>query len=321
MDQMNITEKNQHQPASLITEQDLYLFNEGTHFRIYDKLGAHVMEHNGQKGVYFAVWAPNAKKVCVIGDFNSWNKSKTPLHARGASGIWEGFVPGLDKGSVYKYYISSHLHGHKAEKCDPVGFYSECPPKSASVVWNLDYQWNDAGWMKERKKRSAHDAPVSIYEMHLGSWMRVPDDNNRSLSYREIAPKLAAHVRRMGFTHVELLPIMEHPFYGSWGYQTIGYFTPTSRYGTPQDFMYLVDYLHQEGIGVILDWVPSHFATDGHGLANFDGSALYEHSDPRQGFHPDWGSFIFNYGRNEVRSFLISSGLFWMDKFHVDGLR
>jgi 1,4-alpha-glucan branching enzyme len=322
MDRMNLTDKGaQHPAATLLSEQDLYLYNEGSHFRIYDKLGAHLMEYDGQKGVYFAVWAPNAKKVTVVGDFNEWNKTKNPLHLRGSSGIWEGFVPGVEKGAPYKYHISSHLQGYKAEKVDPVAFHAEVPPKSASVVWDLDYQWNDAAWMKERKKRNAHDAPVSIYEMHLESWMRVPEEGNRPLTYRELAPRLSAHLRRMGFTHVELLPVMEHPYAGSWGYQSIGYFAPTSRFGTPQDFMYLVDHLHQEGIGVILDWVPSHFATDGHGLGQFDGSHLYEHADARKGFHPDWGSFIFNYGRNEVRSFLISSALYWFDKFHVDGIR
>jgi 1,4-alpha-glucan branching enzyme len=322
MDHMNVTDKNPQQPAaSLLSEQDLYLYNEGSHFRIYDKLGAHLMEHDGQKGAYFAVWAPNAKKVTVIGDFNGWNKTKNPLHPRGSSGIWEGFVPGVQKGAPYKYHITSHLHGMKLEKSDPVGFFAEVPPKSASVVWDLDYQWNDAAWMKERGRRNAHDAPVSIYEMHLESWMRMPEEGGRALTYRELAPKLAAHMRRMGFTHVEFLPVMEHPFSGSWGYQSIGYFAPTSRFGTPQDFMYLVDHLHGEGIGVILDWVPSHFATDGHGLGQFDGSHLYEHADARKGFHPDWGSFIFNYGRNEVRSFLISSALMWFDKYHVDGIR
>ncbi len=319
---MNVTDKNPQQPAaSLLSEQDLYLYNEGSHFRIYDKLGAHLMEHDGQKGAYFAVWAPNAKKVTVTGDFNGWNKTKNPLHPRGSSGIWEGFVPGVQKGAPYKYHITSHLHGMKLEKSDPVGFFAEVPPKSASVVWDLDYQWNDAAWMKERGRRNAHDAPVSIYEMHLESWMRMPEEGGRALTYRELAPKLAAHMRRMGFTHVEFLPVMEHPFSGSWGYQSIGYFAPTSRFGTPQDFMYLVDHLHGEGIGVILDWVPSHFATDGHGLGQFDGSHLYEHADARKGFHPDWGSFIFNYGRNEVRSFLISSALLWFDKYHVDGIR
>jgi 1,4-alpha-glucan branching enzyme len=322
MDHMNVTDKNPQQPAaSLLSEQDLYLYNEGSHFRIYDKLGAHLMEHDGQKGAYFAVWAPNAKKVTVTGDFNGWNKTKNPLHPRGSSGIWEGFVPGVQKGAPYKYHITSHLHGMKLEKSDPVGFFAEVPPKSASVVWDLDYQWNDAAWMKERGRRNAHDAPVSIYEMHLESWMRMPEEGGRALTYRELAPKLAAHMRRMGFTHVEFLPVMEHPFSGSWGYQSIGYFAPTSRFGTPQDFMYLVDHLHGEGIGVILDWVPSHFATDGHGLGQFDGSHLYEHADARKGFHPDWGSFIFNYGRNEVRSFLISSALLWFDKYHVDGIR
>jgi len=309
-----------HHPSGL-AELDLHLFNEGTHVRLYDKLGAHLETHGGKAGTRFAVWAPNAKKVSVIGDFNGWAKTKHPLKPRASSGIWEGFIPGVGKGAVYKYYVSSHVNGHKGEKADPFGFRHEEPPRTASVVWDLGYQWNDAEWMRTRKDRAGLTAPLSIYEAHLGSWRRVPEEGNRSLGYREIAPLLAAHVKKLGFTHVELMPVMEHPFYGSWGYQTTGYFAPTSRYGSAQDFMFLVDHLHQEGIGVILDWVPSHFPTDGHGLHFFDGTALYEHEDPKLGFHPDWKSSIYNYGRNEVRAFLISNALFWLDKFHADGLR
>ena len=313
--------KPQGPAATLLTDQDLYLFNEGSHFRLYEKLGAHPMAHDGQEGTYFAVWAPNAKNVCVMGDFNSWSESTNRLHPRGTSGIWEGFVPGVGKGAPYKYHVVSNQRGHKAEKADPFAIHAEVPPKSASVVWDLDYEWGDADWMAARGARGASDAPVSVYEVHLGSWMRVPEEGNRSLGYRELAPRLVAHVRGLGFTHVEFLPVMEHPFYASWGYQTTGYFAPTARYGTPQDFMALVDALHQAGIGVILDWVPSHFPTDGHGLALFDGTCLYEHEDPRLGFHPDWKSAIFNYGRDEVRAFLISSALFWLEKYHADGLR
>ncbi|MBI2790296.1 MAG: 1,4-alpha-glucan branching protein GlgB [Elusimicrobia bacterium] len=309
-----------HHPSGL-AELDLHLFNEGTHVRLYDKLGAHLETHGGKEGTRFAVWAPNAKKVSVIGDFNGWAKTKHPLKPRASSGIWEGFIPGVGKGAVYKYYVSSHVNGHKGEKADPFGFRHEEPPRTASVVWDLGYEWNDAEWIRTRKDRAGLAAPLSIYEAHLGSWRRVPEEGDRSLGYREIAPLLAAHVKKLGFTHVELMPIMEHPFYGSWGYQTTGYFAPTSRYGSAQDFMFLVDHLHQEGIGVILDWVPSHFPTDGHGLHFFDGTALYEHEDPRLGFHPDWKSSIYNYGRNEVRAFLISNALFWLDKFHADGLR
>ena len=306
---------------SALSSMDFHLFNEGTHVRLYDKLGAHLETHDGKAGTRFAVWAPNAKKVAVMGDFNGWAKTKHPLKPRDSSGIWEGFIPGVGKGAVYKYWISSHVNGHKGEKADPYGFRQEEPPRTASVVWDLDYQWNDTEWMKARKERAALTAPISIYEAHLGSWRRVPEEGNRSLNYREIALLLAAHVKKLGFTHVELMPIMEHPFYGSWGYQTTGYFAPTSRYGTSQDFMFLVDHLHKEGIGVILDWVPSHFPTDGHGLNFFDGTALYEHEDPRLGFHPDWKSSIYNYSRNEVRAFLISNALFWLEKYHVDGLR
>ncbi len=307
--------------ASLLTDQDLHLFNEGTHYRIYNKLGAHLTTVRGQAGTYFAVWAPNASKVSVAGSFNSWDPKSHPLQARGSSGIWEGFVPGADKGTLYKFHIVSHNQGHVGDKADPFGILHEEPPRTASVVWDLEYKWDDREWMETRAKRDSLQAPISVYEVHLGSWMRVPEEDDRPLTYRETALRLADYVKRMNFTHVELMPIMEHPFYGSWGYQTTGYFAPTSRYGTPQDFMYLVDYLHQQGIGVILDWVPSHFPTDAHGLAYFDGTHLFEHADTRKGFHPDWKTLIFNYGRNEVRSFLLASGLFWLDKYHIDGLR
>ena len=245
----------------------------------------------------------------MVGDFNGWNTQSHPLQARDSSGIWEGFLPGIGKGALYKYHIVSHNQGYVVDKADPFGILHEKPPRTASVVWDLDYQWADKDWMETRARKSSLQAPISVYEVHLGSWMRVPEEHDRPLTYRETAPRLAEYVRQMNFTHVELLPIMEHPFYGSWGYQTTGYFAPTSRYGTPQDFMYLVDYLHQQGIGVILDWVPSHFPSDAHGLAYFDGTHLFEHADSRKGFHPDWKTFIFNYGRNEVRSFLMASGL------------
>jgi len=313
--------KVKHGP-SLLTDGDVYLFREGNHFKLFDRLGAHLMTVDGLDGAHFAVWAPNAGRVSVIGDFNGWKPGRHPLEARWeGSGIWEGFIPGLGKGALYKYSITSTSGGPRSEKADPLAFYSEAPPRSASVVWDLDFRWCDGDWMAKRKKLNALNAPISVYEVHLGSWRRVPEENNRPLTYREMAPLLADYVREMGFTHVEILPIMEHPFYGSWGYQTIGYFAPTSRYGTPQDFMYLVDMLHHYDIGVILDWVPSHFAVDGHGLARFDGSHLYEHQDARKGFHPDWKSAIFNYGRNEVREFLISSALFWLERYHIDGLR
>jgi len=305
---------------SLLSEDDVYLFNEGSHFRLYDKLGSHAVERDGEPGVYFAVWAPNAECVSVIGDFNGWNCDAHYLRSRGDSGIWEGFVPGAHRGQRYKYHIRSHQHGYTVDKADPFAFHAEEPPGTASIVWHLDYEWGDDAWMSSRGARRAGDSPFSVYEVHLGSWMR-PRNEQRFFSYRELAPRLAEYVRFMGFTHVEFLPVMEHPFYGSWGYQCTGYFAPTSRYGTPQDFMYLIDYLHREGIGVILDWVPSHFPTDQHGLAFFDGTHLYEHADPRKGFHPDWRSNIFNYGRDEVRGFLISNALYWLDVFHADGLR
>jgi 1,4-alpha-glucan branching enzyme len=306
---------------SLLTQDDLHLFNEGTHFRLYNKLGAHPLTADGTQGTYFAVWAPNAQQVSVMGEFNHWDKASHILRPRGRSGIWEGFIPGVGRGTIYKYHIISHHNGYLVDKSDPVAFYNEVPPRTASIVWDLHYIWGDHEWMRTRYARHSLAAPISMYEVHLGSWMRVPEEGHRHLTYRELAPKLADHVTRLGFTHVEFLPVMEHPFYGSWGYQTTGYYAPTSRYGSPQDLMYLIDYLHQRGIGVILDWVPSHFPTDEHGLGFFDGTHLYEHADMRQGLHPDWNSFIFNYGRNEVRSFLLSSAQFWLEKYHVDGLR
>ena len=306
---------------SLLTDFDLHLFNEGNHSHLYEKLGAHPMEAGGEKGTLFGVWAPNVEKVMVMGDFNGWSKTSHPLHARSQSGIWEGFVPGAGPGTQYKYYVSSRHHGYRVDKADPFAFHNQVSPQTASVVWDLSYQWGDGEWMKQRASHNSLSSPISIYEVHFGSWMRVPEEGNRPLTYREMAPKLADYVLRMGFTHVEFLPIMEHPFYGSWGYQMTGYFSPTSRYGTPQDLMFLVDYLHQRGVGVILDWVPSHFPSDEHGLAYFDGTHLYEHSDPRQRVQPDWATYTFNYGRHEVRSYLLSSGIFWLDAYHADGLR
>ncbi len=306
---------------SLLTDYDLHLFNEGSHGALYKKLGAHPLEWGGKSGVYFAVWAPNAKSVSVIGDFNGWQNSGFYLEPRGSSGIWEGFVPDAKKGDLYKFHIVSHQADYRVDKHDPFAFHSETSPRTASIVWDLEYAWQDAEWMDRRKELSKLSAPMSVYEVHLGSWTRVPEEGGRSLTYRELAEKLPAYVKETGFTHVEFMPVMEHPFYGSWGYQVTGFFAPTSRFGDPQDFMYLVDSLHQNGIGVILDWVPSHFPTDEHGLGYFDGTHLFEHADPRQGFHPDWASFIFNYGRNEVRSFLMSSALFWLDAYHADGLR
>jgi 1,4-alpha-glucan branching enzyme len=306
---------------SLITQDDLYLFNEGSHFRLYDKLGTHPLTVAGTQGAYCAVWAPNAERVSVVGDFNHWDGTRHPLGSRGDSGIWEGFLGGIGKGSLYKFRIATKHFGYTVDKADPIGFFCQASPDTASIIWDLDYQWQDGKWMEERRTHNSLHAPMSIYEVHLGSWKRVPEDNNRPLTYRELAPQLAEYVNRTGFTHVEIMPIMEHPFYGSWGYQVTGFFAPTSRHGTPQDFMYLIDYLHQHGIGVILDWVPSHFPNDAHGLSFFDGTHLYEHADPRQGMHPDWDTCIFNYGRNEVRSFLVSNGLFWLDKYHADGLR
>lgn len=311
-----------HYPAlSHITNYDVHLFNQGSHFALYEKMGARPMTAEGEPGVHFAVWAPNARSVSVIGDFNDWKEGACPLAPVESSGIWAGFVPGVGTGEVYKYHVHSRVADYRAEKADPFAFYCEVPPRSGSVVWSLDYEWGDADWMECRGACNGREAPISIYEMHAGSWRRAAHEGNRPLTYRELAPELAGYMLDMGFTHVEFLPLMEHPFEGSWGYQTTGYFAPTSRYGRPQDLMYLVDHLHQRGLGVIFDWAPSHFPTDGHGLGFFDGTHLYEHADPRRGFHPDWRSHIFNYGRNEVSAFLISSALYWLDRFHVDGLR
>ena len=305
----------------VLGDQDLHFFNEGTHVRLYEHLGAHLVRVNDVAGTYFAVWAPNAEQVAVMGEFNDWSKTSHSLSLRGQSGIWERFFPGIGKGTIYKYHVVSRYGDYQVDKADPFALYSEIPPKTGSIVWDLAYEWGDQEWMETRRQRHALDAPISIYEVHLGSWRRVPEEANRPLTYRELAPQLAEYVARLGFTHVEFLPLMEHPFYGSWGYQVSGYFAPTSRYGTPQDLMYLIDYLHQHGIGVILDWVPAHFPSDEHSLGYFDGTYLYEHADPKQRVHPDWGSCIFNYGRNEVRSFLISNALFWLDAYHIDGLR
>jgi 1,4-alpha-glucan branching enzyme len=304
--------------SSLLSDWDLHLFNEGTHRKLWEKLGSHIVSD----GVIFGVWAPNAERVSIIGDFNGWDPQRDQLEARGSSGLWEGFVAGIGKGTVYKYHIVSRVGGYRVDKADPFAVLQETPPKTASIVWDLGYEWNDDAWMRTRRERNAFTAPISIYEMHLGSWRRFDHDGiHRTMSYREVAEPLAEYLKKLNFTHVELMPVMEHPFYGSWGYQVTGYFAPTSRYGTPQDFKYLVDVLHQNGIGVILDWVPSHFPTDEHGLAFFDGTHLYEHADPRKGFHPDWKSYIFNYGRNEVRAFLLSNALYWLGEYHLDGLR
>jgi 1,4-alpha-glucan branching enzyme len=307
-------------PDTHLTEDDLFYFNEGTHNSLASCLGAHLTGEGEDAGAHFAVWAPNASRVSVLGSFNGWDPGAHRLRARGSSGIWEGHIAGVRRGSMYKYRVEGR-NGHVADKADPCGVMHQVPPETASVVWSLDYEWGDDAWMKQRAARNASDAPISIYEVHPGSWMRVRNEGNRSLTYREMAERLTAYVQRTGFTHVELMPLMEHPFFGSWGYQVTGYFAPSSRFGTPQDLKYLIDTLHQAGIGVILDWVPSHFPTDGHGLAFFDGTHLYEHADPRLGFHPDWNSCIFNYGRKEVRSFLLSSAIFWLREYHADGLR
>jgi 1,4-alpha-glucan branching enzyme len=311
------------QGHSLLSDWDYHLFNEGSHTQLWERLGAHPHVRDGVPGTMFAVWAPNAIAVSVIGDWNGWAPDSNPLEDRGPSGIWEGFVPHVGKGAHYKFHIRSRYNNYRVDKADPFGVMHETPPQTASVVWDLDYEWNDSAWMEHRAKRNAFEAPMSIYEMHIGSWRRVAGDDGieRPMTYREMASPLAEYLRKMNFTHVELLPVMEHPFYGSWGYQCTGYFAPTSRYGTPQDLMYLIDVLHQNDIGVILDWVPSHFPTDEHGLSYFDGTYLYEHADPRKGFQPDWGSLVFNLGRNEVRSFLLSSAIYWLGVYHADGLR
>lgn len=311
-----------HANEHFLTEYDLYLWSEGNHHRAWEKMGAHLIEVDGTAGTRFAVWAPNAQSVSVIGDFNGWDEEAHIMNNLGNSGVWELFIPRVAQGELYKYVIRSQWNDYHAEKTDPFGFSCEIRPQTASRVWDISgYDWGDADWMAHRAVRQSLNAPMSLYEVHLGSWMRVQEEGNRWLTYRELAPKLAAYAGEMGFTHVELLPVSEHPFDGSWGYQTVGYFAPTSRFGTPQDFMFLVDTLHQHGIGVILDWVPAHFPRDGHGLGYFDGTHLYEHDDPRKREHQDWGTFIFNYGRHEVKNFLLSNALFWLEKYHVDGLR
>jgi 1,4-alpha-glucan branching enzyme len=306
----------------MLGPDDLWLFNEGAHTRLHEHLGAHPgLDDAGRPGCWFGVWAPNARSVSVVGDVNGWEPNRSPLEAQGGSGIWTGFVPGMAHGDRYKFHIVSWVDGYTVDKADPLAFHAEMPPRTASIVWDLDgHEWGDADWMATRGPRNALDAPMAVYELHVGSWRHVAGEH-RSLNYRELAPVLADYVVEQGFTHVELLPLMEHPFYGSWGYQTTGYFAPTSRFGTPQDLMFLVDTLHQAGVGVILDWVPSHFPTDEHGLGYFDGTHLYEHADPRKGHHPDWDSAIFNYDRFEVRSFLLSSAHYWLERYHVDGLR
>jgi len=303
------------------SDMDIYLFKEGTHTKLYDKFGSHVMQREGKKGIYFALWAPNAKYVSVVADFNRYNASKHPLKIRDdGSGIWEGFIEGVQEGVTYKYHITSKIDDKTFLKTDPYGFYCEKPPRSASVIYDIEgFAWSDKRWMQKRYEINAHDKPICIYEVHLGSWRKK--ENGEFLSYKEAAFELSKYVKSLNFTHIELMPITEYPFEGSWGYQVTGYFAPTARYGTPKEFMEFVDIVHQNGIGVILDWVPSHFVTDGHGLSNFDGTCLYEHQDPRLGYHPEWGSAIFNYGRNEVRAFLISSASFWFEKYHIDGIR
>ncbi|WP_242119973.1 1,4-alpha-glucan branching protein GlgB [Aestuariivivens sediminicola] len=308
-------------PHSLFTEFDINLFKAGKHYRLYEKFGAHLVTVDGVKGTYFAVWAPSAKSVSVIGDFNYWLEGEHQLNVRwDSSGIWEGFIPKVEKGAIYKYKIHSHHNNIKTEKADPYARRSEHPPKTASIVWDDTYKWKDAKWMKKRKEHNALDAPYSVYELHLGSWKKHVEEN-RFLSYHELADDLVNYVKDMNFTHVELMPVMEFPYDPSWGYQVTGYFAPSSRFGYPEEFKYLIDKLHQNDIGIILDWVPSHFPEDAHGLGFFDGSHLYEHPDPRKGYHQDWKSLIFNYGRNEVKSFLISNAIFWMDQYHADGLR
>lgn len=306
---------------SRFTDFDIHLFRQGKHFKLYEKLGSHVMEVNGVVGTYFAVWAPNATYISVVGNFNGWNHGNHSLAPRwDSSGIWEGWIPNVGVGEVYKYYIISQ-NGQHLEKSDPFALWCEVAPRTASIVWDTWYEWGDSEWLKARKDKNKLNAPISVYEVHLGSWRRDPSDPERHITYKEIAESLVPYVKEMGFTHVELMPVMEHPYAPSWGYQITGYFSCSSRMGTPQELMYLIDQLHQAGIGVYVDWVPSHFPGDMHGLFRFDGTALYEHEDPRKGYHPDWKSYIFNYGRNEVRSFLISNAIFWLDRYHTDGLR
>jgi 1,4-alpha-glucan branching enzyme len=306
--------------TQFITDFDLHLFSEGSHYRLYDKLGAHITEENGKAGTNFAVWAPSAAKVSITGDFNEWNAETTPMQPLQTSGIWSIFVPGVKEGDNYKFHITPSNGMAQSDRCDPYGFAAEMRPKTASIVYDLSkYEWKDQDWMQNRHKRNTLEAPVSIYEMHLGSWMR--GENNTWLTYRDLADKLTEYLVKMGYTHVEFLPIAEHPLDSSWGYQTTGYFAPTARFGSPDDFMFLIDTLHQHNIGVLIDWVPAHFPRDGHALGMFDGTHLYEHADPRQGEHKEWGTYVFNYGRYEVEDFLTSNALFWFDKYHIDGLR
>ncbi|MFP4368369.1 MAG: 1,4-alpha-glucan branching protein GlgB [Candidatus Kapaibacterium sp.] len=305
-----------------ISDFDIYLFREGKHFSMHDKLGSHLMEHKGREGTFFAVWAPNARSVAVMGDFNGWAKDKHYLSARSdESGIWQGFIPGVKKGNIYKYFIISNNQDYSVEKADPYSKFNQKPPDTASIVWDVQYEWNDRGWLDKRKDLNSLDGPMSVYEVHLESWRRIPEEDNRSLYYKELAIQLVDYVKEMGYTHVEFLPVTDYPFSGSWGYQVLGYFAPTSRFGSPEEFMYLIDTLHRNDIGVIMDWVPSHFPGDSYGLHYFDGTYLYEHQDSRKGYHPDWNSYIFNYGRNEIRNFLISSSHYWLEKYHIDGLR
>ncbi len=314
-----------HDPYSfpaLLSDYDLHLMAEGTHYRNYEKLGSHVRAVDGVRGVHFAVWAPNAKRVSVIGDFNQWDGRRHPMRFHAGAGLWEIFIPGVAEETLYKFEIKWRRFGLIVRKTDPYAFYFERRPKTAAIVYEIDkYQWRDEAWMSERAGKSALDAPISIYEVHLGSWMRAPEEGSRYLTYRELAHQLVEYVKQMGYTHIELMPVTEHPYDGSWGYQTIGYFAPTSRHGEPDEFMYFVDYCHRNGVGVILDWVPAHFPKDGHGLGYFDGTHLYEYADPRKGEHQDWGTLIFNYERNEVRNYLLGNALFWLEKYHIDGLR
>jgi len=314
-----VEEEDPYRFPPLLTDFELHLHGEGTLYEAWETLGAHPMQYDGVDGVRFAVWAPNAEVVSVVGDFNDWDTRRHPMRLRNG-GVWEIFIPGLRVGATYKYFVRSRYHAYRQMKADPYGFAMEQPPKSASIVWDIDrYEWGDEAWMEQRRRRNWLAEPMCIYEVHLGSWLRGPQ--NQVLSYRELADTLIPYARRMGFTHIELLPIMEHPYTRSWGYQVVGYFAPTARYGTPDDFMYFVDRCHQAGLGVIVDWVPGHFPKDAHGLVYFDGTHLYEYADPRLSEHPDWGTLVFNYARNEVRNFLISNALFWLKKYHIDGLR
>jgi 1,4-alpha-glucan branching enzyme len=304
--------------SEVLGQTDLHLLAEGTHARMYEKFGAHP---SAAGGTQFTLWAPNAETIDVIGDWNDWQGGQTTLRSIDGTGVWQGAVPEAKPGHRYKFRIHSRMNGYVVDKADPFAFAAEQPPNTASVITSLDYVWKDAAWVRERPARQRLDKPLSIYELHLGSWMRDPARSDRSLGYRELAPKLVEHVIHTGFTHVELMPVAEHPFYGSWGYQVTSFFAPTSRLGSPSDFMFLIDTLHENGIGVILDWTPAHFPEDEHGLVFFDGTHLYEHADPLQGHHPEWGSAVFNFGRHEVRSFLLSNATFWLDRYHIDGLR